>query len=348
MSLTNEKLIPPPTLRQEMDAELFKLFWPDVPLDGLGNGDLTCFVSRVTETLKTLQPYESKYGAKTCRDIPFVLDHLCNGRSDSQEAVLHELKRGVGTSQDAAILRSIDLVVQIWLGLNVHSITSFGRFDAWNTRIEWKRGETLQNMTSTHFDNLRKPTGAASHSHPLFAATRLKHMRKSRRHPLALKPHRTLEAGRPTGAENAVRIPAQSLDEAIRTLELLFPLAGQPAEALRKEEGVCMHSVRTDGAGARPQSTDEFAYWRARLEQLHRLFDSPPENFVQAAVHVRKPPSQWTTTTWISTFGILMLTFLFGILATIYAVQQYRIAEKSYGLQRAQACQMSAALPGFC
>lgn len=217
------------------------------------------------------------------------------------------LKEHFCTTQDVAILRSVDLVVQIWLGLNVCSVTPLGGMDPWNTRVQWEDGETLQSLVASQFNKLRKPTGPGLQFDAFFTAAGLKHVCRLRfrwtwnlidhlvlsgtpgertlsiyQHKVCLLNH--IRAGQTT-------IDVDLLVETVRTLELLFPLGGLPTEALLEEEGISMHAVRAGGSDHCPQSTDEFAYWRSRLEVLHNLLHGPPENrHADPAWHSQLPP----------------------------------------------------------
>lgn len=363
MPLTEDRLIPPTSLGPEKENDLIGLFWPDMPLGRLERGDHSAFFDRVFLTLESLQPYDAKYAAKTFGDVQFIIEMIRDDQQSTQGALLQLLKERFGSCDDAAILRSIDLVIQMWLGLNIYSTTSFARVDAWDSSIRWRMGETLRYLVSSDFNKLRRPTGVAFHFDALFTVARLRHIcRLKIRWTWNLIDHLKLKgrAGHRTlsiyqyktclvnnSRSNQSIIGRDILTETLRTLELMFPLGDPDTEVLLNKEGISMHSIRADGDGDRPRSMDEFNYWRARLEEIQKVFDSPPETFAQAMLDIRNP-NQWATI-WVSIFGIFILTLLFGALATIYAVKQYKIAQKSYDLSVAVACQeRNGPLPGFC
>jgi hypothetical protein len=53
-------------------------------------------------------------------------------------------------------------------------------------------------------------------------------------------------------------------------------------------------------------------------------------------------------TLWVAIVGVFALTILFGILATVYSVKQYRVSVGSSQLALALACVEQPTLPGFC
>jgi hypothetical protein len=82
------------------------------------------------------------------------------------------------------------------------------------------------------------------------------------------------------------------------------------------------------------------------MAQLVDLWNGPPETLGQTLGDTRDFSQVFTL--WVAIFGVFALTLIFGILATVYSVKQYRVAVKSYDLALALACVDHATLPGFC
>lgn len=141
-------------------------------------------------------------------------------------------------------------------------------------------------------------------------------------------------------------IPADVLNEAIRTLDLLLPFGDPRTEAFLEEEKVLFWTI-SPSESPRATELDNFKYWRSNLAQLSNLLHGPPETVIQTLLDIRNI-SQFATL-WVAIFGVFSLTFIFGVLSTVYSVKQYRVAVKSYELTLAQACQQtSTPLSGFC
>lgn len=130
-------------------------------------------------------------------------------------------------------------------------------------------------------------------------------------------------------------IQADILDEAIRTIDLLFPFGDPKTEYFLEEEKVQFYCV---DPSERPRATslDDFQYWRSNIAQLLALLNGPPETVVQTLLDTRNL-GQFATI-WLAIIGVFVTTILFGVLATVYSVKQYRLALKSYELSLAVAC----------
>lgn len=96
----------------------------------------------------------------------------------------------------------------------------------------------------------------------------------------------------------------------------------------------------------RPSSTSEFKYWKQEMIQIVKLWEAPPERICQTLRNTRDPGQFFTL--WVAIVGVFALTILFGILATVYSVKQYRVGVKSYELALALACLDQPTLPSFC
>jgi hypothetical protein len=141
-------------------------------------------------------------------------------------------------------------------------------------------------------------------------------------------------------------IPAEILDEAIRTLDLLFPFGDTKTEALLEQEKVQLWT-NSPFESHRATNLNEFTYWRSNLAQLSSLFSGPPETVIQTLFDTRN--ISHFATLWVAIFGVFFLTIIFGVLSTVYSIKQYRVAVKSYELALVQACQQtSTSFPGFC
>jgi hypothetical protein len=135
----------------------------------------------------------------------------------------------------------------------------------------------------------------------------------------------------------------QMLEEAIYTLDLLFPVSDLETIRFLKEEKLHFNGLAPYDEAPVLNNLNEFVYWRRNLEQLLRLLNGPPETTGQM---LRDKRSLFTL--WIGIFGVLIVTILFGILATVYAAKQYVVAVRSYNLALVLACMQTPAPSGFC
>jgi len=141
-------------------------------------------------------------------------------------------------------------------------------------------------------------------------------------------------------------IPMEVLDEAIRTLDLLFPFGDPKTEAFLDEETIRFWMI-APLESPRSAKLDEFKYWRSNLVQLLKLYNGPPEPAIQTLLDTRNI-SQFATL-WVAILGVFFLTIMFGVLSTVYSIKPYQISLKAYELALAQAFrQTDQPLPGFC
>ncbi|KAF2469345.1 uncharacterized protein BDR25DRAFT_371888 [Lindgomyces ingoldianus] len=233
-----------------------------------------------------------------------------------------------------------------------------------DTRIDWQDDLSLDDMFAAQFSHEASKT--APFNFPIdgsFTAINLKKIcRLHIRWTDNLIDHLKLE-GRPGQRSLSIyrqkiylinhrrepettRIQAEILNEAIHTLDLLFPIGDEKTEDFLEEENI---NFNTRDASELPRATElnDFKYWRNNLGQLLTLLNGPPETVVQTLLDTRNI-TQFATL-WVSIIGIFLLTILFGIITSVYSIKQYRVAIKSYELSLALACQqMNTPLPGFC
>lgn len=69
----------------------------------------------------------------------------------------------------------------------------------------------------------------------------------------------------------------QMLEEAIYTLDLLFPVSDSETIKFLKEEEIHFNGLAPYDAAPVLDNLNEFVYWRRNLEQLLRLLNGPPE-----------------------------------------------------------------------
>lgn len=310
MSILNRALFPPPELDPTAKRHLVKIFWPTLTVSDsdVCGAHYSASFQRVLAALEDLQPYGAKFAIRTFQDLQQVTAVVRQNQVSTQDAILQDLKELFDNVQDDAILRSVDLAVQLWLDLNVHSTTWFGSRDAWNSIINWPRTNPLQELITAEFKAMRRPSGSSFYLDPqAFTAAKLKSVcRIQIRWTWNLQDHLRLEGRRGERLlsiyqhkiclVNHSRSPlpiigTDIIHEALQTLDLLFPLGDLDTETLLRQEGVSLHSIsKTDYAPnywASRSSTSDFVYWRARLEQLVQLLRDPPETVVQTLLDRR-------------------------------------------------------------
>ncbi|KAH7360028.1 hypothetical protein BKA66DRAFT_573773 [Pyrenochaeta sp. MPI-SDFR-AT-0127] len=318
-------------------------------------------------TLQGLHPHSSKFAIQEWSGLFDISASLSANRSVAREALIGDVKKRYLNTEDAAIARSIELVVRLWLGLNICSKgLSVGPANPRESRIDWEDGQSFNALVATQFpQGPSKGTATNVQFDDSFTAVNLKsicrlHLRWTDnltdhlklegprgQRSLSIYQHKICLVNHWKATETAL-IPTDILDETIRTLDLLFPFGDPKTNAFLEEEDIQFWSIsRGLSETSRATKLDEFRYWRSRLAQLSNLFHGPPETVMQTLLDTRNI-TQFATL-WVAIFGVFFLTIIFGVLSTVYSVKQYRVAMKSYELALAQACQQaSKPLQGFC
>lgn len=123
------------------------------------------------------------------------------------------------------------------------------------------------------------------------------------------------------------------LKETLLSLNLLFPHWDTMTDnfLLKRDENFHKFGPFDD---PRPIGLASFDHWKDRLVELHQAFHALPVGWTELWAD-RRNPLQWYTF-WLA-FMILVLTIVFGIISSVTAIMQTRIAYSSLELGRQQA-----------
>lgn len=356
-------------LTRDRKCVIINALWPHLNLaeQDYITEDYAALFEFFGKTLQGLHPHYSRFAVQEWSGLFDMSAILTTNRSSTRRALIEDVKKKYLNVEDTAVARSIELVARLWLGLNVYSKGLFvGPANPRDTRVPWEDDQSFDGLVGAQF--LQSPNKAAFTNVQLddsFTAVNLKNIcRLHLRWTDNLVDHLKLEGPRGERSLSIYRhkiclvnhwkaaestlLPKDILDEAIRTLDLLFPFGDAKTSAFLQEENVHFWSIsRGPFEAARATKLDEFSYWRSRLAQLSNLFHGPPETVLQTLLDTRNV-SQFATL-WVAIFGVFFLTIIFGVLSTVFSVKQYYVAIKSYDLALAQACQQATTpLPGFC
>ncbi|KAK3346457.1 hypothetical protein B0T25DRAFT_437752, partial [Lasiosphaeria hispida] len=121
------------------------------------------------------------------------------------------------------------------------------------------------------------------------------------------------------------------LEEAIDTLNLLFPFRDASTEALLKRDYRPFYGL---GYFGRRKTLDisDYPYWRKRIEELEQILDGPPSGLQQLALD-RNRSNVATAVAVLAVAGLVA-----GVLSTVYSKKQYDLGLLQYKLSLAQAC----------
>jgi hypothetical protein len=344
-------------------------FWPHLRVSERDfiDEEYTSFFDFIGKTLQSLYPHAQRFAIQNLDGLLFVVRSLQVHQGITKRELVVELQKQFLNFKEEDITRSTELAARLWLGINIHSRhLTVGPQNPRDTRIEWLGDSTLTGLVGAQFSTSSSKVSVSSTNTLLddsFTAVNLNNIcRLHLRWTDNLVDHLRLEGPRGQRSFSIYRhklclinhkqaprpyiVPADVLDEAIRTLDLLFPFGDPKTEALLSNEHLQLWTA-TGPEFPRATELDDFKYWRSNIAQLLALFNGPPETITQTLLDTRNLPQ--FATLWVAIFGVFLLTILFGILATVYSIKQYRIAIKSYELSLALACQQATTpLLGFC
>lgn len=341
-------------------------FWPYLQISTVDyvDDEYIDLCSFIETTFKSLHKHRTSFVLHDSSGLLAVVKVLREAPQGTKQALVNEVQKFHPNTSVNAVRRSLELTVRLWLGINISSAgLAVGPSYPGDTRIDWPDSQSLEGLIAKQFT--QKPFWSATDDFAMddsFTAVNLKnicrlHIRwtdnlvdhlqlKGRRGQriLSIYRHKICLVNHLRDPKLTVINP-DILEEAIRTLDLLFPFGDTPTAEFLQAEGVHIYSIPPCNA---TQSIDlgDFKYWRNNLMQLLKLLNGPPETVTQTLLDTRNVPQ--FATLWVAIVGVFSLTIIFGILATVYSIKQYGVAVASYKLAVALACREFPELPGYC
>lgn len=246
------------------------------------------------------------------------------------------------------IHRAIDLTLHFWLTLNICSINSrLPFFDSGSTVVRWEQDCSVEELIARCFPpygryrndldtkidpnltavNIEREVGIRI----LWTSNLIDHLLYDPLHrTLCIYAHKACTMGHTERAEWL--IPKQVLDETLWTLDILFPYGDAKTHGFLTEKKQPLHRIHYPSLST-PSDLQDFKIWHRRLEELIIVFNAPPVGYRQLR-YDRNNPMQWWTF-WLAVL-ITVLTIVFGMISSITALEQTRLAQKSYNLALAQ------------
>jgi hypothetical protein len=345
--------------------DIINTFWPDLLLldEDFIEDDYADLLRVINQTLRALAHYKESFADQLLGDFLTTVAQLREYQDTAKTTLVDVVvnSRYPDAPRDT-IVRSLELAARLWLGVNICSrATSIGRTNVKDNCIEWSNNRSLSEVVAEQFE--RKAIAAIDDDLSLDVSLTVVKLIKTRgvqiRMTNNLVDHLKLEG--PVGARSLSiygqklhlinhlkdrqtrMLQHQVLEEAICTLDLLFPVSDSETIKLLEKQEMHFNGLALYEELPVLRTLNDFVYWRRNLEQLLRLLDGPPETTRQMLRDKR-----FFVTLWVGIFGVLVVTILFGIAATALAAIQYVVAVRSYNLALALACMQTPAPSGFC
>lgn len=360
----------------QADAQLCQLVWPSMSVE-LYNDDhystLATYVryetSRVKKTLASLQT-----SGKDEERLASVLAHVRSSAHRPMKDSIDDVRRQLcgGDSIDDKALEimrlAASLVAMTQLRTAETNIPSEKCMALW--RLDLSLSETLTTCFSTSQSKqqgslpippeLTVSVLVANHGYSVNWTNCLKqHLdidRVSR--VISVFQHKIWLSAHFDSAEQCV-VPAAIIGEALDTINLLFPHTDAPTRSFLEKQGQKFHNLALCGQG-RKSNLAEYPHWGKKIEDLIGILHEPPIGFQQFLPRRDRPNLLESANFWIALFvaGLAVISFVFGLVAVIYAKESLDISRESlkltdlqYRLSLAQACsdpESAPLLPDWC
>ncbi|KAI9886512.1 MAG: hypothetical protein M1823_001692 [Watsoniomyces obsoletus] len=275
-------------------------------------------------------------------EICLLVSNLSDQTDNMRPAIRLALRNLTPFSQyqDIELNHSVDLVLRLWLMLNVRD-RSFRSLNSDTPPLEWDDKQSLKDFVASQFP---KPKTTSHNYLPRlgrdFTAVKMArlsgitikwtscladHLNFDHWHrSLKVYPYKRCLLDHLHRSDRCP-IPKNILEETLLTLDLLFPYwDGHTQLFLKKEDhDFSQYGPYNDPLGV---DLDDFAVWRYRLLRLYDVYNSPPVGWRQMW-YDRRNVLQWYTF-WLAAF-IALLTVVFGTISSVTSVIQARAALKS-------------------
>lgn len=346
-------------------CDVINAFWPNLRITAheLIEDDYTDLLQSIDGALRRLAHLEEDFADRFVGDFLGTISIVREHQDVEKMAVVDSVTEDRYLTADRkAVLRSVELAARLWLGVNICSRTiSLGPSNPNDTCIAWPEDRSLSQLVAEQFE--RKAVTAIDDDLTLDMSLTAVELMKKRgvrvRWTESLLDHLKLEgqAGERSLSIYAHKLrlinhhkdlelrmfPRAMLEEAICTLDLLFPVSDPETIDFLSAENIHFNGLAPYDAIPALSSLNEFVYWRRNLEQLLRLLHGPPETTGQMLRDKRN-----LIGLWVGVLGVLAATIIFGVIATALAAMQYVVAVRSYDLALAQACLQYPELTDLC
>jgi hypothetical protein len=345
---------------EQEKVDLINKFWPRLKFqsDSFDENLYSVFFDSLATTLKTLQEYGDEFAVQDFQGIYLIIQRLSKNPKMTRNDVKKSIRRDFINTGNKKMHRSIELAVNLWLGINISSSSlHVGPVIAGDSSIEWPVNQQLQTVIDDEFDQLlhRNIHTSFTIDHS-FTYEKIRKYRQVQivwtnnlmdhlklegpqgQRALWVYQHRICLENHLVCVHNGSKriIKKEVLMEAIRTLNLLFPY-GDPRTAilLAKHGRENLYTPPYWKAG-QAQSLSDFKYWNSHLAQLLNLYQGPPESKWQY-FRDRRNFGQWASL-WAAVFLVILLTVVFGVVSSYYGARSTYLAGEANRISLSMSC----------
>ncbi|KAK4464545.1 hypothetical protein QBC42DRAFT_43452 [Cladorrhinum samala] len=364
------------------DADFLLQLWPDLLLSGKDRRvqihDSACYSMLLQyfwqEMTMVEESPESFAITKPAGFVSLVarIQAIASSGISRTEAlqVARELVVEEAPSEDQ-LMASVDVAVRLWLTVDVSSFKSRRQ-----GLLSWKSTETLSEVVQAHFRNLEQEqpflTPAADRGQVDSNLT-AKFLVKYRGYNIIwtsnLAVHLAIDWEYKTitvyehkvfldnqlkylTSSSGLPIPPAVLEEAIDTLNLLFPFQVDSAKRFLAKHKKPFYGL---GSCGRPRKLDisDYRYWRSRVSDLGHITTGPPVGLQQLRLHNKGENLLQFATFWtaIAVGAFTVASIAIGLAALVYGKKQYELGLRQYQVSVYQLCldpEAGSKFPDLC
>jgi len=344
-------------------------FWPDIGLteQDVGDESYNAFFDYVNQEIRILGSCGEDFAAQCLEGTAALVSKLREHKARSKMEILEDLQKDFPNASNSSIERSMELALRLWLTLTIRSSNiAVGPVNAAVTQIEWPGQKSLTSLVQDQFVEQVSPVpeGKArlQADSNLTAASlvriysiqiiwtnnladhlelhRMNRTLKIYQHKICLINH----AAQATIANSVFSLPV--LEEAIDTMNLLFPIGDEMTTALLLKEGKMLHTLGNYHRAPRTNLA-RYVYWREQLMELVDFVQEPARNWRQFRSRPRSLTESATFWNLCIAIVVILLTLIsigFGTAQTVFSVKQYKVSV----LQLCQGSANDLALKDLC
>lgn len=326
--------------------EFVRRIWPSsgLTLEDFDGAAYTTFFQYLGDELGPLYQHQHKFAAETFDSTADLIQILSDYRNEALSYLLQIARKRFLNHDNAAVQRSFELTVRLWLTVNINSTTlAVGPINVYDHPLDWPQNVSLNALIDSRFQkrSIRLDSNINSRIDAAITAAYLvnvcgmrirwtdtlsDHLKYDRtgqilavyKHKICLLNH--------LKSKDSCPIPREVLEETIDTLNLLFPFGDTSTKQLLYREN--LGAFYGLGSCNRDRQLDLMRYkcWRGELCELIEVFNEPPKSWRQLLID-RRNMMEWAAF-WI-TVMVLLLTLVSipcNIAQTIYTVKAYNLA----------------------
>jgi hypothetical protein len=333
--------------------ELVCIFWPRASLniESFHDESYSNFLEYIGNELNELRHHQSRFAVDNFESMIELMQILRDHSAKPLSRLILDVRSRFLNVDEASIRRSLELLVRLWLTLNVNSAAiAIGPIFAHARTLEWSMEQSLEDVIKSQFDTTANDISGLTLStsktlptvSPGFTAANLvkicgiklnwsdnlaDHLNYNRKSCiLAIYKHKVCLINHIKGPANSCPISVSVLEETLDTINLLFPFGDHATKRLlAQERQLAFYNLGNCGRDHR-EDLNGFRYWREQLEELDEAFNKPAQTLRQLFVD-RRNLVDWAAF-WI-TVMVLLLTLVSipcNIIQTVYTVKSYNLA----------------------